>query len=145
MNHAITALDRLDIDANPFKQEYDCFFKVTQPIIDEEALNPPEFNLISGIYMTNSINLSTFKKNIPFMGHLHHRDYKCLDFALCNLSKEIRKYITTNLNSVDLTLQGYIQDKLKISEKDQKDASPKVHPQIRQEKKNFLRCQIKAR
>lgn len=79
------------------------------------------------------------------MGHLHHRDYKCLDFALCNLSKEIRKYITTNLNSVDLTLQGYIQDKLKISEKDQKDASPKVHPQIRQEKKNFLRCQIKAR
>lgn len=57
VNYAITALDRLDIDANPYKQEYDSFFKVTQPIIDEEALNPAEFNLISGIYMANSINL----------------------------------------------------------------------------------------
>lgn len=92
------------MDAGPFNQEYDSFFKLTQPIIDEEALNPPEFNLISGIYMTNSINFKTFKKNMPFMGHMNHRDYKSLDFALCNVSKEIRKYITTNLNSVDLTL-----------------------------------------
>ena len=34
---------------------------------------------------------------------------------------------------------------MKISERDQKEASPKVHPQIREEKKKFLKTQIKAR
>jgi len=28
---------------------------------------------------------------------------------------------------------------MKISERDQKEASPKVHPQIREEKKKFLK------
>jgi len=58
----------VSLDKNAFDIDYDGFFKATQPLIDEEALNPHEFNLISGIYLVDSINFVTFKKNIPFMG-----------------------------------------------------------------------------
>jgi len=91
---------------------------VTQPIIDEEALNPPEFNLVQGIYLTNSINLVTFKKDVPYMGNVILHDYKCLDFALTNLSKDIRKYLMTNLGSIEMTLQAYILEKLKVNDKE---------------------------
>lgn len=144
VNYAITALDRLDIDASVFKQEYDSFFKLTQPIIDENALNPAEFNLIAGIYLNNAINLKTFKKNVPYGGHLYQHDYKCLDFALTNISKDIRKYITTNLGSIEMTLQSFIQAKLKLNEKEY-ESNPSVYSQILQEKKTYLRLQIKAR
>lgn len=87
-------------------------------MIDEDALDPPEFNLISGIYLTNSLNLVTFKKNIPYMGSLLSRDYHGLDSALTNLSPESRKYIMQNLNSNELTLSLFIKDKMKMDEKD---------------------------
>ena len=105
VNYSVVNLQRIDLDATCLNQEYDCFFKAAQPIIDEEVLNPAEFNLISGIYMSNYVNLKTFKKDVPFMGSIPSRDYKCLDFGLCNIGKNMRKYITTNLNSVELTLQ----------------------------------------
>lgn len=144
VNYAVTALDRMDIDANVFKQDYDSYFKAMQPVIDEEALNPPEFNLISGIYLTNSLNLVTFKKNVPYMGALFHRDYRCLDYALTNLSKEIRKYAMQNINSNELTLQNYVLARTKMDEKDFK-GNPTIYAQILQEKKNYLKTQIRAR
>lgn len=104
VNYSVTALDRINIDNNIFNQDYDNFFKATQPIIDEEQLNPTEFNLVKGIYLSNTINLISFKKNEPYMGHMFVRDYKCLDFALTNLSKDIRKYVSTNLGSIEMTL-----------------------------------------
>jgi len=96
------------MDSHQYNQEFDSFFKLTQPLVDEEALNPPEFNLISGIYTTNSINLKTFKKNVPYMGNLFLHDYKCLDYAMANLQKDIRKYFMTNLGSIDMTLSSFI-------------------------------------
>lgn len=98
----------MNLDSSNFRQEYDSFFKATQPIIDEESLNPTEFNLVSGIYLCDALNLVTFKKNLPYVGCNMGADYKCLDFALTNMSKEIRKYLMTNLGSVDLTLQQFI-------------------------------------
>jgi len=118
VNYAITALGRMNLEASCYNQEYDSFFKATQPIIDEEALNPPEFNLISGIYLTNSINLVTFKKSIPYMGCRIPRDYQCLDFALTNLSKDIRKYAVSNFASLDATLKSFIRAKTKVDEEE---------------------------
>jgi hypothetical protein len=40
----------------------------SQPIIDEEALNPPELNLIYGIYLPKSINQKLVSSDSPFMG-----------------------------------------------------------------------------
>lgn len=144
VNVAITALERVNVDQNVYRQDYDNFFKATQPLIDEEALNPTEFNLVKGIYLTNSINMMTFKKNVPFMGHLVVHDYRCLDFALTNLSKEIRKYISTNLGSIEMTLQAFITAKMKINEKEYA-SNPSVYSQLMTEKKNYLKQQIKAR
>jgi hypothetical protein len=31
-------------------------------VIDENALDPPEYNLVKGIYLATSINLVTYKK-----------------------------------------------------------------------------------
>jgi hypothetical protein len=118
VNYAITALERSNLENNCMNPDYDSFFKATQPVIDEEALNPPEFNLVQGIYMTDSINLITFKKSIPFMGCFLGRDYSCLDYALTNVSKDTRKYIMSNLNSNELTLSNYITAKMNLNEKE---------------------------
>ena len=74
--------------------------------------------MIQGVYLTNSINLTTFKKNLPYMGALLPRDYSCLDYALTNVSKDTRRYIMSNLNSNDLTLQSYITAKMNMNEKE---------------------------
>lgn len=144
VNYSVTASDRIGADFNLYNQDYDNFFKATQPLIDEEALNPTEFNLVKGIYLNNTLNLLTFKKSTPFMGHLFVRDYQCLDFALTNLSKDIRKYVSTNLGSIEMTLQSFISAKLKMNEREFL-ANHTIYAQILQEKKNYLKMQIKAR
>jgi hypothetical protein len=129
VNFAITDPERLDLDANSFNQEYDSFTKAVQPLIDEEALNPPEFNLVSGIYLTDAINMVTFKKNVPFMGNLFLHDYKCLDYAMTNLNKDMRKYFMTNLGSIDGTLSDFIKDKMKVNDKEYQ-SNPSIYAQI---------------
>ena len=104
VNYAVTNLTRANLEKNCLSPDYDNFFKATQPIIDEENLNPPEFNLLSGVFLANSINNITFKKNIPFMGSTLGKDYSCLDYALTNVSKDTRKYLMSNLNSNEITL-----------------------------------------
>ena len=126
VNYAITGLSKVNLECSCIEPDYDSFFKATQPVIDEEALNPPEFNLISGIYLTNSINLITFKKNVSCMGAIIKRDYQCLDYALINLSKDVRKYLMSNLNSNDLTLQSFIKAKMKVDEKEYR-SNPSVY------------------
>ena len=79
VNYAITAKSRVPIDSSVYSADYENFFRATQPVIDEAALNPAVFNLISGVYLTQSINLKTFKKYVPYMGVRFSRDYACLD------------------------------------------------------------------
>jgi hypothetical protein len=128
----------LDLEAGCYNQEYDSFFKATQPIIDEEALNPSEYNLVAGIYLANSINLITFKKNPSYMGAIMARDYTCLDFALTNLSKDVRKYATSNFASVEDTLRNFLKAKSNTEEEDFQ-SNPAIYSEILQEKKRFLK------
>jgi hypothetical protein len=74
-------------------------------MIDEDALNPVVFNLISGIYLSNTIDITTFKKSVPFMGVRFKRDYSCLDYAMTNLAKPVRKYFMQNVNSNEDSLK----------------------------------------
>ena len=48
------------------------------------------------------------------------------------------------LNSNDLTLQSFIKARLKMDEKDYQ-SNPSIYSQILQEKKAYLKVQIKAR
>ena len=72
------------------------------------------------------------------MGYMQERDYSCLDFALTNINKDIRKYIMSNLNSNELTLQSFIKAKMKIDEKDYL-SNPSIYNQILAEKKTYLK------
>ena len=78
------------------------------------------------------------------MGALMPRDYGCLDFALTNLSKEVRKYATTNFASVEDTLRNFLRAKSDTAEEDFQ-SNPAIYSEILQDKKRFLRLQIKAR
>lgn len=85
--------------------------------------------MVAGIYLANSINLSTFKKNIPYVGALMPRDYSCLDFALTNLSKEVRKYATTNFASVEDTLRNFLKAKSDTIE-EEFESNPAIYSEI---------------
>ena len=79
VNTAITRSDGLCIDETVLTQDFDNFLKCAQPIIDERALAPAEFNLIAGCMHNVSINMKTFKKNRVYMGKVQERDYYYLD------------------------------------------------------------------
>jgi len=64
------------------------------------------------------MNLVTFKKSLSYYGCSIKRDYSCLDYALTNLSKDIRKYIMQNINSNELTLSAFVLAKTKLNEKE---------------------------
>ena len=68
--------------------------------------------------MTNSINLVTFKKNLTYAGAFPGRDYSCLDYAMTNLSKEIRRYFMSNISSNEQTLSNFIMAYSKLNEKE---------------------------
>lgn len=78
------------------------------------------------------------------MGNLFNSDYKCLDYALTNMSKSIRKYFMTNFGSIDMTLSTFIMDKMKYNDKEYQ-SNPTIYASILAEKKNYLRTQVKAR
>jgi hypothetical protein len=40
VNYAITAKSRVPVDASVFQCDYENFFRATQPVVDERALNP---------------------------------------------------------------------------------------------------------
>lgn len=46
VNYALTAKQRVPIDSSVYHQDYDNFFRASQPIVDESALDPPVFNLV---------------------------------------------------------------------------------------------------
>ena len=144
VNKALTDTHRFSLDFNFINPDFDGFFKASQPVIDEQCLNPPELNLISGIYLVDTIDMVTHKKSVSFMGSIIPRDYKCLDFSLTNLSRKLRNDLMSNLNSNEQTLQNYIKAKMRLDEKEYL-SNPSVYSQITNEKKQFMKTQIKAR
>lgn len=61
VNTAVTSTSRLSLDNNIFRQDYNSFFCATLPVIDEQGLNPAEFNLIRGMYTANSNEIKFYR------------------------------------------------------------------------------------
>jgi hypothetical protein len=78
------------------------------------------------------------------MGRLQTRDYACLDLALVNLGDDVRKRASQYFASVVTTLKSFIKAHSKIDEGEYR-SNPTVYSQILQEKKWFLKLQIRAR
>lgn len=101
VSQAITSTLRLDLDENTFRQDYDNFFKAAQPIIDESALNPTEFTLLSGTHLTRYTSNFTYRKANRYLGSMPARDYHYLDCKLLNIDRGLRKYIAASLEGMD--------------------------------------------
>lgn len=46
VNQAVTLTSRAPVDNTVHRPDYDNFFRAAQPVIDEQGLSPPEFNLV---------------------------------------------------------------------------------------------------
>jgi len=97
----VTAINRIPLDENVFRPDYENFFKACQPVIDEEAMNPTEFILVSGLFKANYTNNYSYRKDRRYTGFMPQRDYHYLDCKLINIDKDLRKYITSSLIGVD--------------------------------------------
>jgi hypothetical protein len=70
VNHAAISFQRINLDENPTRPDYINFFKATQPIIDEQGLNPSEFTLIQNLNTVNSHSMRTYRKMKTFLGKM---------------------------------------------------------------------------
>ena len=101
VNHSVTTTSRISLDENVYRPDYDNFFKCVQPVIDEEGMNPTEFTLLSGLYLSRYTNNYSYRKNRHYLGSMPLRDYHYLDCKLINIDKDLRKYITSALIGSD--------------------------------------------
>ena len=70
-------------------------------MIDEEAMNPTEFTLLSGLFLSKYTNNYSYRKDRRYTGYMPERDYHYLDCKLINIDKDLRKYITSALIGVE--------------------------------------------
>lgn len=98
VNLATTSIQRISLDENPHRQDFSQFFLASQPVIDEQGLNPIEFNLVNGMYTHNSMQVKQYRRMRPYLGWLPNRDFHYLDYKLLNVSKDMRKNIGANVN-----------------------------------------------
>ena len=136
VNQAVTSTDKVYIDENHFSPDYDNFFKCAQPIIDEEAINPTEFTLLCGLYLTKYANNFTCRKNRRYLGALVPRDYQYLDYKLLNLDRTLRKYMAASLEGVDEQANEYACHRLQTSHQ-QYSASANLQREVFREKRIF--------
>ena len=144
VNQAVTSTARISLEETPYRPDYDNFFKCAQPIIDEEALNPSEFTLLCGIYLTKYKNNYTYRKERRYMGSLPRRDYHYLDFKLINIDRELRKYINSSLIGVDNQAKQYAHSRLHVEEK-QYTSNLNLYNEVFQEKKIFNKQMIRSK
>ena len=116
VNHSITATSRISLDENVYRPDYDNFFKCVQPVIDEEGMNPTEFTLLSGLYLSRYTNNYSYRKNRHYLGSMPLRDYHYLDCKLINIDKDLRKYITSALIGSDSQSKTYACARLQTSD-----------------------------
>ena len=76
-------------------------------MIDESALNPTEFTLLSGTFLTRYTNNFTYRKSSRLLGALPSRDYHYLDCKLLNIDRSLRKYIAASLEGMDEQCKDY--------------------------------------
>ena len=140
----MTSTYKIDIDENPYRPDYDNFFKCAQPIIDEEALNPTEFTLLCGLYMTRFQNNFTYRKDHRYLGVLPCRDYHYLDCKLLNIDRSLRKYIASSLEGTDEQAKDYACTRLQTTQK-LFSASANLQREVFFEKKIFNKQQIRSK
>lgn len=125
------------------RPDYSNFFLATLPVIDESGLNPSEFNLIRGMYTSKSMQLKSYRRLKPYVGWLAPRDFAYLDMKLLNITRDLRKYISSNVKEANDTSLQYAHVKFRI---DAASYQYNLNTQLEvfNEQKQFTRHQIKS-
>ena len=144
VNHAVTTSSRISLDENVYRPDYDNFFKAVQPVIDDEAMNPTEFTLLSGLYLSRFTNNYSYRKNRRYMGAMPLRDYHYLDCKLINVDQEIRKYISSTLIGMDSQSKQYACARLNTTEKHFTN-SLNLYQEVFTERKVFTKQLIRSK
>ena len=144
VNQSITHTSRIALDENPFRPDYDNFFKAVQPVIDEEAMNPTEFTLLSGLMLSRYTNNYSYRKDRRYTGYLPKRDYHFLDCELINIDKDLRKYITSSFIGVESQAKTYACARLNTSEK-QYVYNNNLYREVFQERRVFNKQMIRSK
>lgn len=144
VNHAVTVSSRISLDENVYRPDYDNFFKAVQPVIDEEAMNPTEFTLLSGLYLSRFTNNYSYRKLRRFMGAMPPRDYHYLDCKLINIDQDMRKYISTAIVGMDSQSKQYACTRLNTSEQ-QYTGSLNLYKEIFMERKIYTKQLIRSK
>jgi len=144
VNQAVTATSRIALDESAFRPDYDNFFKACQPVIDEEAMNPTEFTLLSGLFLAKFTNNYSYRKDRRYLGYMPKRDYHYLDCKLINIDKDLRKYIQSALIGVDNQSKTYALARLQTSETAY-EKNLNLYIQVFQERKVFNKQLIRSK
>ena len=80
-------------------------------------MNPTEFTLLSGLYLSRYTNNYSYRKNRHYLGSMPRRDYHYLDCKLINIDKDLRKYVTSALIGSDSQSKTYACARLSTSER----------------------------
>lgn len=114
VNLATTTLSRVSLEHTAHRIDYQNFFLATQPVIDEQGLNPPEFNLINGMYTSSAKQIKQNRRLKPYIGWMAPRDFHYLDSKLLNVTRDLRKYIGANVNQIMESSLQYAHTKLRV-------------------------------
>ena len=144
VNQAVTVTSRIALDESPFRPDYDNFFKACQPVIDEEAMNPTEFILLSGLHLAKYTNNYSYRKDRRYLGYMPKRDYHYLDCKLINIDKDLRKYITSALIGVENQAKTYACARLQTDESVY-IYNLNLYRQVFQERKVFNKQMIRSK
>lgn len=71
--------------------------------MDDNALNPSEFNLIRGIFTNGSTQSLAYRRFRPYLGAPMYRDFEFLDFKLMGMARETRKFLAANVKEIRQT------------------------------------------
>lgn len=113
-------------------------------MIDEEAMNPTEFTLLSGLFLARYTNNFTYRKDRRYTGYLRPRDYAYLDNRLVNIDRELRKYIQSSLIGVDNQANMYACARLNVTER-QFVTSQNLYKEVFTERKVFNKQLIRSK
>ena len=144
VNQAVTTSERISLDENAFRPDYDNFFKAVQPVIDEEGMNPTEFTLLSGLFLSKFSNNYSYRRQVRYTGYFPQRDFHFLDCKLINIDTNLRKYINSSLIGIDSQSKTYACARLKTSE-DQYVYNLNLYREVFQERKVFIKQLIRSK
>ena len=144
VNQATTSLARISLDETTHKPDYVNFFLATLPVIDEQSLNPNEFNLVRGMYTAEAAHLKVYRSVRPHIGSLPQRAFSYLDYSILNLNRDVRRYIVANVTECESQALQFAHAKTHQTNEAQYKGNFKIQMNVFTEQLRYLKHSIKA-